>query len=667
MHSSLALLVVVLLVAVVVVTVCRSLKIPPLLGYLLVGFLVSPEMLGLIQDSEQNNMLGEIGIVFMMFTIGLEFSLPRLRAMRKLVFGIGFAQVTFTILLVMLVVLLLTGKITSATLMAGFAIGATLCMSSTAIVSKLLTERIELAQPHGQIAIGVLLFQDLAVVPLLILMPALSSHSDTLLLDLVLALFKIIVVMCLLLFVGQKLMRPWFSLVARQRSSELFMINVLLVTLGISYLTQLSGLSLALGAFVAGMLLSETEYRYQVEEDIRPFRDILLGFFFITIGLKIEPSIVLHFPWQVLLYLALLLPGKMLVVFAIARFFGHRNKDALHSALVLAQGGEFGFVLLTLADKLHVITLEVEQAILAALLISMLLAPFLIQYADKIVKRVIRKNWEEEAANLHQILVESMSKDEHVLICGYGHSGQALARVLQNQDIPFFALDLDPERVQEAANAGDPIVYGDASRKEVLIAAGLQRARAVVITFTDLHAAKLILSTIRRERPNLPIIVRLKDEADAKALRDAGAYEVVVDVMEGSLMLATQAMQAMGATNRRIIQCMRDAREERYELFQGFFRGLTDEADTLDEHMQPRLVSIPLPEGAYAVDKTIGSMALDKFGVELKAVRRRGVRYTGLDAEWLLNDGDMLVLLGLPEQLVIAESWLLLGEESDLL
>lgn len=662
MHSSLALLVVVLLVAVVVVTVCRSLKIPPLLGYLLVGFLVSPEMLGLIHDSEQNSMLGEIGIVFMMFTIGLEFSLPRLRAMRKLVFGMGFAQVTFTILLVMAIVIVVTNKITANSLMAGFAIGATLAMSSTAIVSKLLTERIELAQPHGQIAIGVLLFQDLAVVPLLILMPALSSHSDTLLLDLALALVKIIVVMGLLLFVGQKLMRPWFHLVARQRSSELFMINVLLVTLGISYLTQVSGLSLALGAFVAGMLLSETEYRYQVEEDIRPFRDILLGFFFITVGLKIEPSIILHFPWQVLMYLALLLPGKIIVVFIAARFFGHRNKDALHAALVLAQGGEFGFVLLTMADKLHVITLEVEQAILAAMLLSMLAAPFLIQYADKIIKRIIRKNWEEEAANLHQILVESMSKDEHVLICGYGHSGQALARILQNQDIPFFALDLDPERVHEASNAGDPIVYGDASRKEVLVAAGLSRAKAAVITFTELHAAKSILSTIRRERPGLPIIVRLKDEADVKEIRAAGAYEVVVDVMEGSLMLATQAMQAMGSTNRQIMQCMRHAREERYELFQGFFRGLSDEADTLDEHLQPRLLSIPIPEGAYATGKTVGQIKLDNMNVELKAIRRRGVRYTGLDDEWILKDGDMLVVLGLPEQLVLAENWLLLGE-----
>lgn len=656
LHSPLFMLVVGLLVAVIVVTVCRSLKIPSLLGYLLVGFLVSPDMLNLIHDSKENTMLGEIGIVFLMFTIGLEFSLPRLKAMRKLVFGVGVAQVVLTLLAVMIPISLLTGSP-----MGGFAVGAVLTMSSTAIVSKLLTERMELAQPHGQIAIGVLLFQDIAVVPLLILLPALSSHSETLLLDLGIAAIKIVIVLVILLVIGQRVMRPWFHLVARQRSSELFMINVLLVTLGIACLTELSGLSMALGAFVAGMLISETEYRYQVEEDIRPFRDILLGFFFVTVGLKIEPTVLINFPGQVLMFLLLLIPGKLLIVYAIARFFGHKTRNALHGALVLAQGGEFGFVLLTLADQLHIVTLQMEQAIIAALLLSMLIAPFIIQHADKIISRFIRKDWVEEAAGLHQILVESMSKDEHVMICGYGQSGQALARILEKQEIPFFSLDLDPEKVQAASIAGDPIVYGDATRKEVLIAAGLPRAKAVVVTFSALHAVHSIMSIIRSERADLPIILRMEDETEVKHLKESGAYEVIVDVVEGSLMLATQALQAVGASHYQIMECVRDARIERYDLFRGFFRGLSDEADTFDEQLEPRLFSIPLPDGANGIDHTLDEMDLEKLGVKIKAIRRNNIRHTGFEGDWQLQAGDVLILLGLPDQLARAEDVLLQG------
>jgi len=655
MHS-LAPLVIVLLAAVLAVTLCSSLKLPAMLGYLVVGFLAGPGVMNLVPIGEETTMLGEIGIVFMMFSIGLEFSLPKLKAMRRLVFGVGLAQVLMMLMLVTGVAIVLTGSPLS-----GFAVGGALAMSSTAIVSKLLAERLELAQPHGQLAIGVLLFQDIAVVPLLILLPAFAGGSDTMWMDLGLAAVKVVIVLALLLSFGQRLLKPWFHLVARQRSGELFMINVLLVTLGVAYLTELSGLSLALGAFVAGMLISETEYRYQVEEDIRPFRDILLGFFFITVGMKLQLSVLFDRSLDVLLLLALLIPAKLAIVFALARAFGHRAGESLRGALALAQGGEFGFVLLSLSGNLGLVSSSTEQAAIAAVLISMLIAPFLIQHAEAISRRVIRQDWMLQSVDLHQVLIESMSKSEHVLICGYGRSGQALARLLETESVPFFALDMDPQRVREASEAGDHVVFGDAGRREVLIAAGLARAKALVITFADTHAAVRILDAVHGERPDLPVIVRTVDDTDIDTLRQAGAEEVVAEVMEGSLMLASQALMVAGVPLGRVLRRIRAVREERYQLFKGFFRGLSDDVEGLEEFLLPRLLSVQLPNGAAAIGQPLGALGLTGIGVTVKAIRRHKIRRTDFDDGFELMPNDVLVLLGPPEQLAKAESRLLEG------
>ncbi|WP_440029140.1 cation:proton antiporter domain-containing protein [Chromobacterium amazonense] len=656
MHS-MAPIVLVLLAAVLVVTLCRSLRVPAMLGYLVVGFLAGPGVMKLIPEGEETAFLGEIGIVFMMFTIGLEFSLPKLKAMRQLVFGVGLAQVVVTMLLVALAI----GWITGSPLI-GLATGGALAMSSTAIVSKLLAERLELNQPHGQLAIGVLLFQDIAVVPLLILLPAFAGGSDTMWLDLAKAGGKIVVVLALLLFFGQRLVRLWFHLVARQRSGELFMINVLLVTLGVAWLTELSGLSLALGAFVAGMLISETEYRYQVEEDIKPFRDILLGFFFITVGMRLELPILFDHLGVVLLLLVLLLPLKIAVVFGLGRLFGHRSNDAMRAALALAQGGEFGFVLLALAMNLKLVPIPAAQAAIAAILISMLIAPFLIMHGERITRRLIKQDWMLQSLDLHQMLVASMSKNEHVLICGYGRSGQALARLLEAENINMFALDMDPERVREAGEAGDQVVFGDAGKKEVLIAAGLMRAKVVVVTFADTHAALRILHAVREVRPELPVIVRTVDDSEMDVLRQAGADEVVAEVMEGSLMLASQALLEAGVPPSRVLRRIRAVREERYDLFRGFFRGASDEVESLEEAMVPRLLSVQVCGGAFAIGQPLGALRLEEAGVEVKAVRRQRTRRTDFDASFELQADDILVLLGTPEQLALAESRILQGE-----
>lgn len=655
MHS-LAPLVFTLFAAVIVITLCRLIRIPAMLGYLLVGFIAGPGGFAIIADSAQTQFLGEIGIVFLMFTIGLEFSLPKLRAMRHIVFGLGLAQVIVTMLVTMGLTMLLGGSA-----MMGFALGSVAALSSTAIVSKLLTERLELNAPQGQMSIGVLLFQDIAVVPLLILLPALAGDANRLWMDLGEALLKVIVVMVLLFWIGQRLMRPWFHIVARQRSGELFMINVLLVTLGVAWLTELSGLSLALGAFVAGMLIAETEYRYQVEEDIRPFRDILLGFFFITIGMRLEVSVLTEQFELVGMLLGLLIPGKALMMYAIARVSRYRPSESLRTALALAQGGEFSFVLLALIGNFDLIPPAVEQAAIAAVTLSMLSSPFLIQQSDRIVRHLIRSDWMSQSVDLHQILISSMGRNEHAIICGYGRSGQALARLLERESQSFFALDLDPERVKDAAAAGDAVVFGDAAKKEVLIAAGLMRAKVLIITYADTHASMRILSMVRDLRPDLPVVVRTVDDSDIDVLREAGADEVVAEVMEGSLMLASQALMAMGVPLNRVLRRIRSVREERYNLFRGFFRGVTDESLAMDEAAQPRMATVLLTPAASSIGKSLGELHLHELGVEVRAIKRHLTRHSDPGHDFILHVDDVVVLLGSPASLATVEHVLLQG------
>ena len=657
MTNSLQLLLILLAVAVGVVVLCRILRLPAMLGYLLVGILIGPHALGWIPDAPETRHLAEFGVVFLMFSIGLEFSLARLRSMQRLVFGLGTAQVVATILLVML-----TSLFFGLDWRAGLALGGVLAMSSTAIVSKMLVERAELNLPHGQKIMGVLLFQDLAVVPLIIIIPALASSGQTIYVTLAIALLKAALVLAALLIFGQRLLRPWFHLVAMQKSSELFMLNVLLFTLGLAYITELAGLSLALGAFVAGILISETEYRYQVEEDIRPFRDVLLGLFFVTIGMLLDlGSVIAGFGW-VLLILLILLPFKAVVVALLARWFAGDWSTAIRSGLGLAQAGEFGFVLLTLAGGVNLLPAEVMQNVLAAMLISMLAAPFLIQHAEAIVRRLSPSAWMDRAVQIHRIAVQSMSADAHIIICGYGRSGQALSRFMAQEGIRFIALDLDPRRVHEASAAGESVVYGDAAKREVLLAAGLMRAKTLVITYDDKHSALKILHHVNQMRPDLPVVVRTADDTYIEELKKAGAAEVVAEVTEGSVMLASQVLLMSGVPLNRVIRRVQESRAGRYAAFRGYFRTAQNDEDDAGESLQPRFLSVLLKDDSAAVGRKLGEVGLAELSVEVNAVRRRNVYGAQPSEEMLLQDGDILVLLGLPEALQAAESQLHKGQ-----
>ena len=664
MASTLELVLLYLVAAVLGVVACRSLKLPPMLGYLVVGVLIGPNALALAKDTASVRYLAEFGVVFLMFVIGLEFNLPKLRSMRTLVFGLGLSQVVLTIagtlaghfLLVMLYQQF-AGQAWQMSWQGAVVLGGAIAMSSTAIVVKLMAERLEMESEHGRRVMGVLLFQDLAVVPLLVLIPALGSPAEDIVAAMVWAALKAALLITLLLVGGQKVMRWWLTLVARRKSEELFMLNLLLVTLGLAYLTEHAGLSLALGAFVAGMLVAETEYKHQVETDIRPFHDVLLGLFFITIGMKLDWRPVLE-QWQLVL---LLTSGpvlaKFVLVAALARAFKAQPGVALRTGLYLAQAGEFGFVLLTLGAQHNLVAPQWMSPVLASMVLSMLATPFLILYSNAIVNKLSASDWLMQSVALTTIAKKSIATERHVIICGYGRSGQNLARLLAPEQIPYMALDLDPDRVRQAAAAGQSVVFGDAARLQSLRAAGLARAAAVVVTYHDTPSALKILRLVQEHAPKVPVIVRTIDDTDMEKLRAAGATEVVPEAIEGSLMLAGHALALVGVPMQRVIRITRDARDARYSLLRGYFHGADD--DTVEELHQARLQSVTLPEASQWLGCALDDLALHAVGVSVVSVRRASGGVVTPAPGMTLAGGDTLVVSGLPQALALAEGKLL--------
>ena len=652
MHDALPVAVILLGAAVAVVVLFRRLSIPAILGYLLVGALIGPNAFGVVPDTESQRDLAEFGVVFLMFSVGLEFSLPQLMSMRRTVFGFGASQVMVVMAIVMAI-----AYVAGITWQTGLVMGGVLAMSSTAIISKTLSETNALQSAHGRQIMGVLLFQDLAVIPLLILIPALGYPPDGLARESLIALVKAAVVLVIVLAVGQRVMRPLFNLVARQKSSELFVLFVLFVALGLAFTTQLAGLSLALGAFLAGMLISETEYRYQVEDYIGPFRDVLLGLFFVTIGMLLDVRGVLEHFLAVAAILILLLGMKFVVVFWLGRAFGNERPTALRTALALAPAGEFGFVLLALAQKTGTFENGPLQVVLAASLLSMLATPLLLARMERIVLYFVESEWTQRAVALHQLAVKAMAQRGHVIICGYGRSGQALARFLEREKVPVIALDSDPERVRQAAAAGDSVVYGDASRREVLAAAAISRASAVVVSFADTPKALGILAHVRDMRPELPVVVRTFDDTDVRKLKDAGAAEIVAEVVEGSLMLSTQTMLQIGISLDVVQSRLKEAREERYRLLPGFFHGATDDGTS----GQARLRTMVVGPDAACEGKTLRMLNLPMLGVTITAIRRPNAGNVDIADDVRLQESDVLVLLGSQEDLAKAEIRLLQG------
>ena len=649
-----------LLAAVLGVVVCRSFKLPPMLGYLAVGILIGPNALALSHDAEGVRYLGEFGVVFLMFVIGLEFNLPKLRVMQRHVFGLGLLQVVVTMVIATAFTIGLSAfspSLWGMSWQAALALSCALAMSSTAIVVKLMVERLELESEHGKRVMGVLLFQDLAVVPLLVLVPALAAPVESLVSALLIAGLKATVLIAVLLVGGQHVMRRWLTLVARRKTEELFVLNLLFITLGLAWLTEMAGLSLALGAFIAGMLISETEFKHQVETDIRPFHDVLLGLFFISIGMLLDWRLVLERWPMVLLLLVVPTLFKAALVMGLSRALGSTAGVALRTGLYLAQAGEFGFVLLTLAQKNALVPPALLNPILASMVISMLLTPFVIMYSNRIVMKLVASEWLQQSLQMTTIARKSINANRHVIICGYGRCGQNLARILEAEGIPYMALDLDPDRVRQAAAAGDSVVFGDAARLQALMAAGLARASAVVITYLEEASSLKVLHHIHEHAPKVPVVVRTQDDHSLEKLQAAGATEVVPEAIEGSLMLASHALALVGVPMRRVIRIVQDQRDARYNLLRGFFHGADD--NSVDELQHERLSTVTLPDTTLTDACSLAHYELQALGVRVVSLRRSSGKTIAPADDTPLMSGDTLVLSGKAKALALAEQKLL--------
>ncbi len=646
-----------LAVSLAVGVVFLRLRLPPILGYLTVGILVGPYGFAWIDDTVHTRALAEFGVVFLLFTIGLEFSLPQLIRMKRIVLWLGGAQVFLTTALAAAV-----GASLGLTTESALVLGGVVAMSSTALVIRQLTEQVELHTRHGRNAVGVLLFQDVMVIPFLILVSqATGAEADTSFYGVLIALVKGFVALAFILALGRWALRPLFRLIAKSRSTELFTLTVLLVTLGAASLTHEMGLSFALGAFVAGMMLSETEFRHEVEAEIRPFRDLLLGLFFITVGMLLNVRLLPEIWLPVLLLLLTLISFKLMLIAMLCRLMGWDNAVALRTGLVLAHGGEFGFAILSMALAGGMFPVEQGQIMLSALLMSMGIAPLLIRYNGWLVWKLMPS----KATLSHQAIKEQVEDScrglsGHVIICGYGRVGQNIARFLEDEGLRFIATDLDPVLVQNAIKAREPVVYGDAANLEILKAAGLECAVALVISMTDDATALKILHRVRKFDDKIPILVRTRDDTNLVRLQEAGATEVVPETMEASLMLSSLLLMMLKVPVSRVFHKVRQVRKERYALLHRVLPG--EEAIAVaprggvEEHW-----TVDLSEGMWAVGHTLAEVNLSELGIQVTAMQRSGERIPNPAATTQLHEGDTLILFGSPAALERAEKRLRKG------
>ncbi len=656
--SALGQLLILLATALLVVAVFRRLQLPPILGYLAVGMGLGPQALNMAGNDTITQALSDFGVVFLVFTLGLEFSLPRMIAMRFEVLGLGGAQMLLTLALLSIVFIAIGTPVPIA-----LVLGGALAMSSTAIVIRQLSEQGETNRTHSRIAVGILLFQDLAFAPLLALESALAAHQDSFdVASILIAVARAAVALLIVLVGGRWLMRPLFHEISRTRSTDLFTLAVLLVSLGSAWLTHAVGLSMALGAFLAGMLLAETEYRHQIEAVIRPFRDILLGLFFITVGTLLDLHTLVSELWLVLFIVLALTIVKTLVVALISLRTTNSLYKSIRSGLVIAQGGEFGFALLTLILNAQLVNKVTLQPLLAATVLSMAISPLLIRYNAQIAAFVTRYKKPVAADRRTQAAaIQQPERRDHVILCGFGRVGQNVARVLEAQGIEYMALDMDSRRVRDAREAGAPVLYGDASHSEILEAVGLEHCRIVVISFSEADVALGILRTLRRLRTDVPVLVRTQDDSKLEMLQKAGATEVVPETFEASLMLISHALLLLGLPVTRVVETVGEIRNSRYALLRQVFRKADPRPLDETHALREELHTLVLSPRAYAVGKTIGTLNLRAGGTNITALRRDGIVGPQPSDETMLHEGDVLTLYGTPEALEHAEARLLMG------
>lgn len=665
-HDHLLLSIVLLLgVAVATVALFRRIHFPPILGYIIVGIIVGPSGMAFIETQETITLLAEFGIVFLLFAIGLEFSLRQMISMRKLVFGMGAAQVFITGAVVYLI-----GYFAGLDTNTNIVIASAFALSSTAIVIKQLTEQSEIQSRHGRSTIGILIFQDIMAIPLLILIPTLAMTSSggesNITMAMAIAFIKGIAVVFIIHLIARYLLRPLFHEVASAKSQELFTLTVLTVALGSAAFTEELGLSMTLGAFLAGMMLSETEYRHQIESDIRPFQDVLLGLFFVTVGMLISLEILFDNFWLVIALSIAIIALKGVIIYVIARLFGKEPGVAARISLSLAQVGEFGLVVMTLAFTFNLLPENEGKILLTAAVLSMIAAPFMVKFNGKIAKALHKKSYQHSQTQLEDDIADhNPHLSKHVVLCGFGRVGQTVGRMLHNANENFIALDMDIKRVNEARAAGENVFYGDASKQNILHAAAIEKAKIVIITFSEYHASIKILKTIRQMDKNIPILVRTLDDTHVNELIQAGANEVIPDTFESSIMLASHLLLMIGQPPSKVLKETRLIRKDRYRLLESFYPG---EEENPENPLQPHQLmkgvihTVTLEEYDYAVGKELKSLPFEQHQINIEAIKRGHIRGENPSPDTRLRVQDHVVVSGLPDDVKQVEKLLKKGQ-----
>jgi CPA2 family monovalent cation:H+ antiporter-2 len=656
MHGNLGNIVILMAVAVVTVWLFKRINLQPILAYLFCGILAGPDLLALFEHPEDMENFAELGIVFLLFSLGLEFSISKMLAMRHLVFGVGLAQMVLTTSMFMGLAFLL-----GFDAKASFVIGGIIALSSTAIVIKQTSDLGILNTPRAQVAVSILLLQDLAVVPLLILVPLLAADSEqSLSIAISMAFLKGVLVVGILLFIGKWVLPKVFSEVARTRTDELFVLTTIMVALMAAGLAFSFGLSMALGAFLAGMMLGESQYKHQLEADIRPFRDILMGLFFITIGMRLE----LHnLPNQIhwaLLGLVIIVLLKVVLIRVSAAIFKLGKQDAWAAGLKLCQLGEFSFVLAALAVDHAILNSEQGSLLLTIGVMSMAITPWLVDQSPKIAKAISREAL-PNVKDLEQPSDQDQQVTDHVLIFGFGRVGQSVSRLLKIEAISYMVVDADPIRVQESQNAGEPVYFGDVKQKDILRSVGIERAKLVLITFDHHEKAMRVVHLVKSLYPDLPVVVRTRKDDRMEELLEAGASQVVPEILEGSLMLVTQVLQLSGVPMSRILKRVRKERKGHYANMHGFFPGKTTELDYIKQNKTEFMHAVILTENAYAVGKSLQQLNLQKLRVSVKGLRRGDHELSEPDENMFLLVGDVVVITAKPQKVERAERFLIEG------
>lgn len=546
-------------VTVAVVLTFQRLHIPTSLGYLLVGVILGPYTIGPTVNVPEFKTMAEFGVVFLLFTIGLNFSLPQLHVLRHQVLGLGSGQVAFTTIVVGVV-----SWLAGLPVAAAFVIGAVFAQSSTTIIGSQLTEQKEESSPHGRLGLAMSVFQDVTAVPFLVVIPVLGMAvgAELLAIELGWAMVKAMLAFALVFYIGRWLLRPLFELVTRRHSAEVFTLAVLLVALFAAWTTFSLGLSLAFGAFLAGMMLGETEFRHQVESSIRPFRDVLLGLFFIGIGMLFEPAAIPRIWHWALLGTLLLLISKILLVTAMVKKSGIDILTAWRTGLLLAVGGEFGFALLAIALDTKVIDLDIGQIALTAILFSMIAGAFLIRFNHAIATRMVSVHHNADQAIAHQL---TDAPETQVIIAGYGRVGHTIAVLLKASNVPFVAFDTDPKRVAQGRADGHPVLYGDISDAGLLSAAHVERAALVIMTVDDHANALRNVSVLRSCCPHVRIIARARDLESSSLLINAGATHAYPEAIEASLRLGATALRMLSIPTDDIDSMLQNVRDCDYK------------------------------------------------------------------------------------------------------